>query len=159
MNQTLTLDHISPRMNLRQKTMALDLVVTAVAVLIFSYIWTGIDPIKLYHKRENAFTYLFGRQITTDDQEYARNQARRIPDITAFQEALTDLKRKYREEGKEVDLVQIQKEVRELADRRLEQMPAAKREKLVQEEYERILDEKRGGFFPRKQPSPTSSHT
>ncbi|MUM78841.1 phosphonate ABC transporter, permease protein PhnE [Pseudodesulfovibrio sp. F-1] len=148
MNQELTLDHIAPKATLLQRVAAGILLGLVLAVLAASYISTDINPFKLYEKRQNAFEYLFGRQLTDADERDAMAQAMRLPEIIAFEEAYQEIKAEYVADGRKLETVAIQREAQARADKRLAAMNPAERESLVQQEYERIADEKTGGYFP-----------
>ncbi|WP_084057590.1 phosphonate ABC transporter, permease protein PhnE [Desulfacinum hydrothermale] len=125
------------------------LITTAVfAVLAVTYVWTGINPVKLYQKRENAWTYLFGRRLTQEELQNARRQAERMPLIVLTQEILQELKQDARQRGLGKDPTALYRLAQEQARKRLETMPVERREALVRKELARIVDEKRGGFFP-----------
>ena len=145
MSHELTLKHVTPRMTFKQKVALGGLLTIIAAVLISSYIWTGIDPFKLYEKRQNAFEYLFGRQLNEADEQAAMDQARRLPEIVAFEESYQTVKRQFIAAGKEVDPVAIQREARKIADARMAAMNPEDRETMVQTEYARIRKEKKGG--------------
>jgi phosphonate transport system permease protein len=122
--------------------------VTVLAVLAVTYVWTEINPVKLWEKRENAWDYLFGRRLTQEELQDARRQAERMPLIVLTQEILQELKEDARRRGVAEDPATLLRRARESARERLESMPAERREDLVREEFSRIVDEKRGGFFP-----------
>jgi len=132
-----------------QQKVALGALMTIIAtVLVSSYIWTGIDPFKLYDKRQNAFEYLFGRQLTEADQQAARAQAERLPKIMAFEDALQKVKKEHKAAGKTMDSMALQAEASKRAAATLSAMSGAERNAMVQEEYDRIVDERSGGYFP-----------
>lgn len=148
MSQELTLDHIAPRMTPTRKALLGALGLTTVAVLVFTYIWCGIDPFKLYEKRDNAFSYLFGHEVTEMDRRTAREQAERIPSIILQGEAMGEVRAQMEAAGEQLDFTEMTRRANRLTEQRLAEMSDAEREALVQDEYERILEDKRGGFFP-----------
>lgn len=148
MSHQLTLDQVTPRMAFKQKAALGALIVIVVSVLVSTFISTGIDPFKLYTKRQNAFEYLFGRQLGEADIQAAREQAERLPEIMATEDAYQVIKKQYKEKGLAADPVKIQREARVLADKNIAAQTAEQRQNLIEEEYARILDEKRGGYFP-----------
>lgn len=154
MAHQLTLEQVTPRMTFKQKVALGGLLTIIAAVLVSSYIWTGIDPFKLYDKRQNAFEYLFGRQLSEADQQTAWAQAERLPNIMAFEDSFQQVKKEFAAENRN-DPVAMQNEARKRADARLAAMTEAERTAMVQEEYERIVEERRGGYFP---PEMASSH-
>lgn len=148
MNQDLTLDQVTPKATLLQRVAMGGLLALVLAVLAASYISTDINPFKLYEKRQNAFEYLFGRQLNEADKRDAMAQASRLPEIIAFEEAYQEIKAEYVAQGRAVDTVAIQREAQARADTHLAAMDPAEREALVRQEYARIADEKSGGYFP-----------
>ncbi len=148
MRQELTLKQVTPRKSLIEKLALGGLAALILAVLAASYVSTDIDPFKLYNKRQNAFEYLFGRQLNEADRQAAMDQARRLPEIIAFEEAYQEVKAEFADQGREADPVTMQREAQKRADARMAAMPVDEREALVQEEYARIADEREGGYFP-----------
>lgn len=117
-------------------------------ILAVSYTRTGINPWKLWEKRHHAWTYLFGRQLTTEEVEAARRQAERMPQIILTQEILQELREKARASERPPDSSALALEAKALAEKRLAAMPDAERRTLVDREFHRLLTEKKGGFFP-----------
>ncbi|WP_448382984.1 phosphonate ABC transporter, permease protein PhnE [Desulfosoma sp.] len=117
-------------------------------VLGVTYVRTGIDPMKLWEKRHHAWTYLFGRELTPDELETARRQAERMPQIILTQEILQELKEKARASGRTADPSALSLEAKALAEKRVAAMPEEERRALVDKEFQRLVTEKRGGFFP-----------
>ncbi len=141
-----TLAALTPRATLRQKVIAGLLLAASLAALTASYLYTGIDPFLLYQKRENAFTYLFGRQLTEADLAAARQQAERVPRIIAQEEARQEIRREHRD--KSLGMLEEQKLVERRVAAKLKALPEEERRRLVEAEYRQIADKKRGGFFP-----------
>ncbi|VFQ44838.1 phosphonate ABC transporter, permease protein PhnE [Desulfoluna butyratoxydans] len=132
----------------QQVTRGLFALVAAV-VLISSYRFVGIDPMAFIEKRENAATYLFGRELTEFDRKDARIQAENLLKIVATEEAGEELKKRLARSGKEMPLgMAMHKETEALADELLSRKPEAEREAFVEREYRQILRDKKGGFFP-----------
>jgi phosphonate transport system permease protein len=148
MSQELTLEQVTPRKSFLEKLALGGLLILVFAVLTASYISTDIDPFKLYDKRQNAYEYLFGRQLNDIDKQAAMDQAGRMPEIVAFEESYQEVKAEFIAAGKEADPVAIQREAAIRAEKRMIAMDPAQREALVQQEYARIADEKTGGYFP-----------
>ncbi|QGY39211.1 phosphonate ABC transporter, permease protein PhnE [Pseudodesulfovibrio cashew] len=148
MHHDLTLEQVTPRKSFSQKLALGGLLIIILAVLTASYISTDINPLKLYAKRQNAFEYLFGRQLNDADKQAAMDQAKRLPAIIAFEEAYQDVKAEYVAKGRELDPVAMQREAKKRADARMEAMSQADRDAIVKSEYDRIADEKSGGYFP-----------
>lgn len=148
--QEKTLDDFSPRLTYIQKITRAGIALFILGILISSYIWCGISPFKLWSKRQNAFEYLFGRPITETDKKIARRQAERLPEIMAFENAKLRITKEYNAlpVNKRFDHAKKNEAIEKLAKEMLEQQDPRKREKIVQEEYIRILEEKRGGYFP-----------
>lgn len=123
-------------------------VISVLVVLGATYVWCGIDPLKLWEKRQHAWTYLFGRRLTDEEVESARQQAERMPLIFLSQEILQDLKEKARSSPQTLDPSTLTLEAKHLAERRLAAMSEEQRRAIVDKEFRRLLNEKRGGFFP-----------
>ncbi len=117
-------------------------------VLGSTYVWTGINPMKLWEKRHHAWEYLFGRTLTQEEVQAARAQAERMPRIMMIQQTLQELKEVHQQNGILKAPEALQREALELAEKRLASLPAQERLALVEKEFQRILDEKRGGYFP-----------
>ncbi|WP_272698736.1 phosphonate ABC transporter, permease protein PhnE [Desulfovibrio sp. Fe33] len=148
MSHELTLDQVTPRKSFLQKLALGGLITIVLAVLVSSYISTDIDPFKLYAKRQNAFEYLFGRQLNDADKQAAMDQAERLPAIIAFEEAYQKVKAEYSASGRELNPVTMQREAQKRADARMAEMSSEEHERIVQSEYDRISDEREGGYFP-----------
>jgi len=156
-NQTLNgkvkgknLDDFASGLTFLQKITRTGIAIFVVGILVFSYIWCGISPFKLWDKRQNAFEYLFGRQVTETDKKTAHRQAERLPEIMAFESARVQIAREYTAlpANERLGYDRKNKAIEKLAKKILEQQDPREREKSIQEEYVRILDEKRGGYFP-----------
>lgn len=148
MSHEITLEHLQPRMTLSRKVILGFTLIITLVVLVSTYVWVGINPLKIYNKRENAFSYLFGRQLTQMDKQEALSQAERLPRVIAFEEARQQVKHQYEVRGQQADTATLHREAEQLAEKNLAKQSPAGRERLIREEYERILDEKKGGFFP-----------
>ena len=148
MQPDVTLDSLTPQLSLNRKVALGGVILLTAAVLAVTYVWVGIDPFKLYSKRQNAMAYLFGRQMNDEDKASAMAQARRLPKIIMMEETLQDIKHEYAQEGKTPDAARMHQEAEERVARQLAAQSPAAHERIVQEEYKRILDEKKGGFFP-----------
>ncbi len=144
----LTLAQVTPRPTLGQRAAMGALGAIIVATLVASWVSTGIDPLALYNKRQNAFDYLFGRQLSEMDEARALEQARRMPEIIVQEEAAMDLRDAYRERGEKIDALALQEEARALAARRMAAMSPEELDDIVDEEYRRIARERQGGYFP-----------
>lgn len=143
-----TIDHLAPQTTLWRKLAGWLLTLLSCSLLAASYMWTGIDPVKLYEKRENAWNYIFGREIDTADRETAMLQAKKMPEIMANQEAQSNIANLEKTSGVKFDYSEKQPKVMAEAEKILSEMPETRREEIVRSEFERISDEKRGGFFP-----------
>lgn len=148
MNAELTLDSVTPKATTQHKVALGALLTVILAVLIASYVSTGINPFKLYEKRGNAFEYMFGRELSAKDKAAAMKQAQRLPELVAYESAHLDLKREYKAQGRKIDPITLQRKAKAAAATALAAMPTVERERMVQEEYARIIDEKSGGYFP-----------
>lgn len=123
-------------------------VLAVMAILAATYVWTGIDPMKLWQKRHNAWNYLFGRNLTDHEIQEARQMAERMVEVVVTQNILQELKERATTAKTSTDTASLLKEAKKLAAEQLALMPAAKRQAMIDKEFHRLVDEKRGGFFP-----------
>ena len=144
----MELADIAPERNFKQKVTLGGIIFAVVLALVVTYIWCGIDPFKLYQKRLNAYEYIFGRHLSQNEKEQVMKQAERLPEIMAFEDSYQAIKKEYKAKGLTVDSITLQKEAREVADEKLAAMSDKERARIVHEEYERLLDSKKGGYFP-----------
>jgi phosphonate transport system permease protein len=133
---------------LRRKVATGIILAAVAATLVASYVFTGINPLILWEKRDNAVTYLFGKRLTDQEKDSARREAERLPLLMAQEDIMLDLRQKATAEGRTPDSMALMREAQALAQKRVEAMTAAEKSKVIEEEYERILDKKIGGFFP-----------
>lgn len=145
MHQQLTLDQVTPKRTFSQNFRLGALLVIVIGLLVLAWVETDISPLKLYNKRENAFTYLFGDQLGEMEQKEAMRMAERMPRIIAYEESYQDLKQQY---GQEKSRAELRKMADTEADKRVAAMDPAEKEKIVNESYNKTVSEKKGGFFP-----------
>jgi phosphonate transport system permease protein len=149
MKNDITLDSITPRIPLKKKIGWGVILVITIAILATTYIWTGINPLKLYDKRENAFTYLFGRELNQQERDEARRQAERLPKIIAVEESRFAIRQEYEARNEPIpDSMTLMSMAQERAEEVLAKQSPAQREAIVEKEYQRALKEKKGGYFP-----------
>lgn len=150
MQKESTLEDLAPRLTLRRKIALTVMGITTAAILIFSYIWCDISPFKVWNKRQNAFEYLFGRQVDEIDKKTALHSAQRLPQIMAQEEARRQVREKYKAlpSDQKPDHRQKNRELEALVQKILADQDPIERQKVIDEEYIRLLDLKRGGFFP-----------
>lgn len=147
-NQKTTFDAIRPRKRFSQKTLLGGLVFITAAVLIASWAWIGINPFKLYEKRENAVAYLFGKRLTEDDKAAAMEQARRMQRVIMQEEAVNAIREEYQARGASIDHTRLYQLGEQRVEEQLAGMDKSVVDAMVHERYERILKDKKGGFFP-----------
>ena len=149
MNNDISLDDLTPKMPRKKKAAVIAVLALAVVVLVTTYIWTGINPLKLYDKRENAFTYLFGRELNEKERAEARRQAERLPRIIALEESRFAIKQEYQERNEPLpDSITLMRMARDRAEQVLAEQSPREREAIVEQEYQRAVSEKKGGYFP-----------
>ena len=150
MHQETTLEDLTPRLTPRRKVILTVMGITIAAILIFSYIWCDINPFRIWNKRQNAFEYLFGHQVSAMDEKTALRQAKRLPGIMAFEDARFRIRKKYEALPIEERPQHITKNkaIQSLTKEMLDRQDPVEKQKIIDEEYIRLLDEKRGGFFP-----------
>ncbi len=119
-------------------------------ILIFTYSWCGISPLKIWQNRSNAREHLFGRELSKDDKEYINDQVERAPEIEAQGRARAFMDNKYREVpfDQQPGLMKKMKEQDRMAEKFLAEMDEKTKERLRKKARTDALDEKRGGYFP-----------
>lgn len=142
------IDNLAPRQTLWRKLASWLLTLLSCSLLAASYMWTGIDPVKLYEKRENAWNYIFGREIDSEDRESAKAQAEKMPGIMANQEARRIVQDLEKTSGTNSGYPEREQRIKAETEKILSLTPSDELENMVRGEFERITDEKRGGFFP-----------
>ncbi|MDY6792755.1 MAG: phosphonate ABC transporter, permease protein PhnE [Thermodesulfobacteriota bacterium] len=150
MQKEATLEDLAPRLTPRRKIALTVMGITISAILIFSYVWCDISPFKVWNKRQNAFEYLFGRQVDEIDKKTARHSAKRLPQIIAQEEARSQVREKYKalQSDQKPDHRKKNREIEDLVKKILADQDPVERQRMIDEEYIRLLDLKRGGFFP-----------
>lgn len=148
MNSEITLDSLKPEKSTQEKTAAFIFALLLLVVLVSSYRYVGMDPFKLIEKKENAFTYLFGRDLTEFDQKDAMSQAESLLRTVTLEEARHDLVTRYGKAAQKPSSMAIYQEAEKIVERELAARPESYKEAFIEKEYERILGDKRGGFFP-----------
>ncbi len=148
MNQTLTLGQVAPDQSLADRFKTYGLWILVLVILMLTYVETNINPAMLWDKRNNAVEYLFGRETTEQDQDAAMRQAERLPEIMVIEDTYQELKQEAEARGQSIDPAQLRRKARQIGEERLAAMDPAERQKMITDEYERIVDEKRGGYFP-----------
>jgi phosphonate transport system permease protein len=120
------------------------------AVLVFTYFWCGMSPMKLWENRGNAKEYLFGREMSQADRAYIDDQVKRAAQIEAQGRARAFQDNKYRSVPLEEQptLTEKFKENEALVKKFLAEMSAEEKKVLREKAYSNALDEKKGGYFP-----------
>jgi phosphonate transport system permease protein len=121
--------------------------VCTLGVLGFTFWWTEINPRVLWEKRGSAVEYLFGRHLTDEDRASARARADRLPGIIAAEQARQQI-RALPEAKRPAPGAATNRATDTLAQTILDAMDPSERSRIVDEEYERVLSDKRGGYFP-----------
>lgn len=117
--------------------------------IAFTYHWCKIDPAGLWNSRGNAWTHLMGRNFSEEERRAIRRDAERAPDYFAQGEAEYQNTQKYLQvPAEQIDAFQRQQEISELKNRLLQNMTAEYKQQLIDEEFARLLDRKKGGYFP-----------
>jgi phosphonate transport system permease protein len=149
MDSDLTLSSLEPHIDIKQKLYSGVILIITAAVLISSYIWTGISPFKLYEKRGNAWSYLFGKDVTEEDKNDAMERAKRYPKIVVMEDARVQIKSEFEEQNKPLPgFMEMQRLMDDKTEIILSQMDNKTKDKIIQKEYEKILKDKKGGYFP-----------
>jgi phosphonate transport system permease protein len=119
-------------------------------ILVYTFTWTGISPMKVWKNRGYAGEYLFGRALSQADQDYINEQTERAPEIEAQGRARAFQDNKYRGIAFE-DQPTLEEKFKEndaLVEQFLAEMTEEEKEILRQKARERALTEKKGGYFP-----------
>ena len=119
-------------------------------MLLFTYVWCGISPIKVWSNRHHARDYLLGRPLSQSDIDYIEDQERRAPSIEAQGRARAFQDNKYRGMpiASQPSLEEKFAENEALTAKFLAEMGAKEKETLRKKAREAARDEKRGGYFP-----------
>jgi phosphonate transport system permease protein len=159
MNNDFTLDQLTPKTSLRKKILYGTLLILTAVILVVTYVWTDINPLKLYEKRGNAFTYLFGRELTDSEKAVARHQAERLPRIIALEESRFAIKKEFESQGKKIpDSVTLMSMAQKRADEVMANQSPEEHQAIIEQEYQRAISEKKGGYFP-PETAPANLHT
>ena len=125
------------------------LVVVVVAVLIWSGRMSGLDPAELWHKRDNAWEFVFGRPLDDADVRRAEEIAERQLHILAQQEAREAIVAERRAAGQpEPAPAELARLIDERAAHLQATLDPAERDRIYRDELQRSLGAQRGGFFP-----------
>jgi phosphonate transport system permease protein len=147
---SLALEDVTPRWTAKKKVLTGVLWGVVVATLVWSYVTTRIDPLGLWSHRQNGIEYLFGRTLSQKEKDYIRQQAARAPEYTAKGEAHGLIADKYDHvpNDQKPSVNAREKEQLKLRDQILANMSEERKTRLIEEEYERLVDSKKGGYFP-----------
>lgn len=147
--QDALLDSLRPRVSPARRAARLVLFVLVLAALAWSFERLGLRPGELWTKRDNAVQYLFGKPLTPEDREDARQQAERFPELLDQEAARAQLLEEARSNGTPMPegaagFRLIQERARAIGSKR----SSAEREALVEQKLSESLSRKRGGYFP-----------
>ncbi|MGD8836712.1 MAG: phosphonate ABC transporter, permease protein PhnE [Desulfobacteraceae bacterium] len=119
-------------------------------LLIITYVWCDISPMKLWENRGNAREYLFGRGLNEADVAYIQDQINRAASIEAQGRARAYQDTKYRgiPFAEQPTLEEKFKENERLTAQFLSEMTHGQKKELADKARRNALDEKRGGYFP-----------
>lgn len=149
MSSQLTLEEVEPKLETKRKIYLGFLFTLTMVILISSYIWTGISPVKLYEKRENAWSYLFGKEVSEQDKKDALERAKRYPKIVVMEEARQSIKKEYEEKGLKLPgFMEMQKLISNESEKILKDLGIEEKKAIIDKEYKRIINDKKGGYFP-----------
>jgi len=123
------------------------LLIFFIAVLIISFKKTEINFLKLFEKRQNAYSYLFGKNLTPEDHQDAKRQAQMYPQLMSQEEAKRLIREKY--QSKPLPRPEeLQKEITQFSMQIYNQKNQKEWQEWVDNEYKSILEDKKGGYFP-----------
>ena len=145
-----SLDDLKPSWTLSGEYRSSALWMFTGTVLIFTYVWCGMSPVKLWVNRHHARDYLLGRPLSQNDRDYIEDQVRRAPSIEAQGRARAFQDNKYRGMPFESQ-PSLQKKFAEnetLVAQFLSKMTAEEKSRLRGKARQAALVEKKGGYFP-----------
>jgi len=140
------LEALRPRRTLRKNIWLLAAALITLSALVASYVWTDIHPVRLWEKRQNAFEYLFGRPPADADKREARRLAERMPEMVSREQARAELRTDPVAQALGEDAKKARVDAR--AQEILRQRSTAEWAQEIDVEYTRLLEERRGGYFP-----------
>jgi phosphonate transport system permease protein len=119
-------------------------------VLVYTYHWCDIDPVAVWTSRGNAWRHLAGRSFSEEEITSIRAEAERAPEYYAEGEASYILAQRYKDTPPDQtpSTFEKQKEQRQIKKDLLSRMSASERSTIVEQEYARLLDKKKGGYWP-----------
>ena len=123
------------------------LLIFFITILIISFKKTEINFFKLFEKRQNAYSYLFGKKLTPEDYQDAKRQASMYPQLMSQEEAKRLIREKYQPQSlPKPD--ELQKEITQISTQIYNQKSQKEWQEWVESEYKSILEDKKGGYFP-----------
>lgn len=128
----------------------LTMIMGFLTVLIVTYVWCGISPVKLWENRGNAREYLFGRVLSESDMGYIKSVEDRAANIEAEGLAREYMSNRYRNMpfSKQPTTTEKGKEIETMKNQILSQMDEQQIAGLKKEARKTALISKRGGYFP-----------
>jgi len=119
-------------------------------ILAYTYHWCRIDFSDLWHFRRNAWVYLLGRKFSPEELQHIRQEAERAPAYFSEGEANYIISERYKDVPPHMtpSPFQKQKEIREEKERILARLTEKERKAIIEKEFLRLLDKKRGGYWP-----------
>jgi len=120
------------------------------SVLVYTFHWCGIDPVGLWQSRENAWVHLAGRTFSEEEKMEIREDAERAPGYYAEGEANYIVSAKYKDlpGDEQPSWFDKQQEVKTEKARILEEMTDEEKAEIIEKEYKRLLNRKKGGYWP-----------
>jgi phosphonate transport system permease protein len=145
-----SLEDIRPSWRLKNEYIYSLVWMVSFLLLIITYVWCGISPMKLWENRGNAKEYLFGRGLSEADLAYIEDQTNRASSIEAQGRARAYQDGKYRgiPFAEQPTLEEKFKENERLTAQFLSEITDSEKEELGRKARQNALDEKRGGYFP-----------
>ncbi|OFZ47685.1 MAG: phosphonate ABC transporter, permease protein PhnE [Bdellovibrionales bacterium RIFOXYB1_FULL_37_110] len=116
-------------------------------ILILSFKKTEINFLKLIEKRQNAYSYIFGKKLTKEDHQEAMRQAQMYPQLMSQEEAKRLIREKYADQSLPNNK-ELQNEINQLSTQIYHQKNHNEWQAWIDSEYKSILDDKKGGYFP-----------
>ncbi len=144
-----TLDQLRPRLTTRGWIVRFGLITVTVGVLLWAWRDSEINPLRMWEKRANAWTYLFGKDLDARNQQRVQGLAEREFRSTVFFDARDAIEARRVQQGRPpLSRAELDAAAEAAAAAKIAAMPAAEREQRIDAHYERLADDARGGYFP-----------
>jgi phosphonate transport system permease protein len=144
-----TLKSLRPRLSTRGWVVRFVFGLAVVGVLLWAWRDSEINPVRMWEKRGNAWTYLFGETPDADERDAIQRRAERQLRVELQFDARDEIIAEREAAGlPELSEAALQEAAAERAADELAETPPTVRALRVAEHYDDLADEARGGYFP-----------